>query len=54
MKYTIDELNILREGGKKALRLYHESKRKPIGNIRNSIIESKKYKEKYKIINYNI
>ena len=54
MKYTKDELNILRSGGKKALAEFYISKRKPIGNIRNSIIESKKYKEKYKMINYSI
>lgn len=48
MKYSKVELEILKKEGKKGLEKYHKAKRKALGNMAPKVVESKKYKEKYK------
>ena len=48
MKYKPEELEILKTQGKKALTKYRESNRISLGRMPNRVIESKKYKLKWK------
>lgn len=48
MKYNPIELEILKTQGRKALEQYRKSKRIELGRMPNRVIESKKYKKKYK------
>lgn len=48
MKYKPIELEILRRFGKKALTEYRKSNRISLGRMPNRVIESRKYKHKYK------
>lgn len=48
MKYKPEELEILKTKGKKALTKYRKSNRIDLGRLPNRVIESKKYKLKYK------
>ena len=50
MKYNPIELEILKTKGKKALLEYRKSKRIELGRMPNRVIESRKYKQKYKKI----
>jgi len=49
-KYNPIELEILKTKGRKALEEYRKSKRIELGRMPNRVIESKKYKQKYKTI----
>lgn len=48
MKYSPIELEILKTKGKKALLAYRKANRIAIGRTPNRVIESRKYKQKYK------
>lgn len=50
MRYSEVELEILKTKGKKALIEYRKAKRIQIGRTPNRVIESRKFKEKYKKI----
>ena len=48
MRYKPEELEILKTKGKKALTKYRKSNRIDLGRMPNRVIESRKYKHKYK------
>ena len=48
MKYEPEELEILKAHGKKALTKYRKCNRISLGRMPNRVIESKKYKLKWK------
>ena len=49
MKYSTIELEILKKEGKQGLKAFHMAKRKCSSTRACNIIESKKYKQKYKL-----